>query len=82
MALPFLAFFQRPSSQGGRLSWVAPRSHLLKVAHACRWQAVYRVIPDEQPLIEQTLRDLVRLGSCKACVHCPTFSHSNVLSAV
>jgi molybdopterin biosynthesis enzyme MoaB len=27
----------------------------------CRWQAVYRVIPDERPLIEETLKDLVRV---------------------
>eukprot|EP00891_Asterochloris_glomerata_P004425 jgi/Astpho2/4425/e_gw1.00067.305.1_t len=29
-----------------------------------RWQAVYRVIPDEQPLIEQTLRDLCDTEQC------------------
>ncbi len=30
----------------------------------CPWQAVYRLIPDEQPLIEQTLRELSDDHSC------------------
>ena len=29
----------------------------------CRWRAVYRVIPDERPLIEQTLKELVSWGT-------------------
>jgi len=31
---------------------------------ACDWQPVYRVIPDEQPLIEQHLRDLCDVEKC------------------
>lgn len=30
----------------------------------CPWQAVYRLIPDEQPLIEQTLRELADAQHC------------------
>ena len=31
---------------------------------SCSWEAVARVIPDEQPLIEQTLRELCDQGKC------------------
>jgi len=31
---------------------------------ACEWEAVPRLIPDEQPVIEQTLRDLCDRESC------------------
>jgi molybdopterin adenylyltransferase len=31
---------------------------------SCEWQAVARVIPDERPLIEQTLRDLCDTEGC------------------
>ena len=36
--------------------------------HACRWQAVYRVIPDERPLIEATLRELCDVEGCSLVV--------------
>lgn len=31
------------------------------------WEAVYRLVPDEQPLIEQALVDLVRARRTHAC---------------
>lgn len=33
-----------------------------------RWQAVYRVIPDERPLIEQTLKELCDAEGCSLVV--------------
>lgn len=33
-----------------------------------RWQAVYRVIPDERPLIEQTLKELCDVEGCSLVV--------------
>lgn len=47
--------------------------HNIRTTRACtcfRWSAVYKVIPDEQPLIEQTLKDMVQLPvSCCAPHH-------------
>ncbi len=36
----------------------------LKDILSCEWQAVSRVIPDERPLIEQTLRELCDVEGC------------------
>ena len=30
------------------------------------WEAIYKVIPDEQPLIESTLKDLVSCSLCRS----------------
>ena len=41
------------------------------------WEAIYKVIPDEQPLIESTLKDLVRCGLSRT-VSC----HQGLLSTL
>jgi len=48
-----------------------PAHYLCVTPHlhcAARWQAVYRVIPDERPLIEQTLKELCDAESCSLVV--------------
>ena len=37
------------------------------VTPVSRWTAVYKVIPDEQPVIQQTLEDMVRFTSGLSC---------------
>ena len=47
-----------------RRAALAPAGRPTHAPPSRRWQAVYRVIPDEQPLIEETLRDLCDTEGC------------------